>query len=107
MYCSEKRYLPYDKLLNHKTRDICHIYTSPGLFRVKMCVYDSLGCSNCDSSTTINVIPNPVANGGGNQVICYGAVAQLNGVGGTNYHWSPPALFSDPNSPVPTLFAEG
>jgi len=84
-------------------RTICHVYMTSGLYRVKLCVYDSLGCSNCDSSSTINVIANPVANAGGNQVICYGALAQLNGQGGTNFHWSPPSLFSNPNIPDPTV----
>ena len=79
---------------------VCHIYTTAGLYRVKDCVFDSIGCSTCDSSTTINVIPNPVANAGGDQVICYGVVTQLNGTsgGGTNYVWSPPGLFSNPDS---------
>jgi len=85
------------------TRTICHIYSTPGLYRVRDCVYDSIGCSTCDSSTTINVIPNPVANGGGDQVICYGVVTQLNGRGGTNYNWSPPGLFSNPNIADPTI----
>ena len=86
-------------------RTVCHIYTTAGLYRVKDCVFDSIGCSTCDSSTTINVIPNPVANAGGDQVICYGVVTQLNGTsgGGTNYVWSPPGLFSNPDISNPTI----
>ena len=82
---------------------MCHVYAAPGFYRVKLCVFDSLGCSNCDSASTIEVIANPIANAGGNQIICYGTVAQLNGVGGTNFHWSPPALFSNPNIYDPTV----
>ena len=85
------------------SRNICHTYSTPGLYRIKMCVFDSIGCSNCDSAITISVIPNPVANAGGNQTICYGIVTQLNGVGGINYHWSPPNLFSNPNISNPTV----
>ena len=87
------------------TRNVCHTYVTPGLYRVRDCIFDSIGCSTCDSSITINVIPNPVANAGGNQIICYGAVTQLNGTsgGGTNYNWSPPGLFSDPNISNPTI----
>ena len=86
-----------------RTAAFCHIYTTPGLYRVKDCVYDSVGCFTCDSSSAINVIANPVANAGGNQIICYGAVTQLNGTGGINYTWNPPGLFSNPNIPNPTI----
>lgn len=42
--------------------DICHTFTAGGYYRVKMSVYDSLGCPGSDSSSIIRVFFNPVAD---------------------------------------------
>ncbi len=82
---------------------VCHMYATGGFYRVTMCVYDSIGCSDCDSSTLMKVITNPTANAGGNQTLCYGAVAHLSGSGGLSYQWQPPGLFSNPDTAFPSL----
>jgi gliding motility-associated-like protein len=82
---------------------VCHAYAGGGFYRVTMCVYDSIGCSACDSSTLLKVINNPTANAGGNQTLCYGAVAQLHGSGGLSYQWLPPGLFANPDTASPSL----
>ncbi|MCW5909259.1 MAG: PKD domain-containing protein [Chitinophagales bacterium] len=86
-----------------KTKDFCHAYTTGGYYRVAMCVYDSVGCPDCDSSVVIRVIDNPIANAGGDKFVCNGIVTQLNGSGGTTPQWEPAAIFSNPNSYNPTV----
>ena len=86
--------------------DICHSYTTGGYYRVTMCVYDSIGCPDCDSSIVIRVIDNPIANAGGDQAICRGYTTMLNGSGGVACHWEPTSLVSNPDicNPLITLF---
>ena len=84
------------------TSAICHSYATGGIYTVTMCVFDSIGCSNCTSSQ-VKIIANPVANPGGDTVVCYGAVVQLNGSGGTSCLWYPGTLVSDSNSCNPTV----
>jgi hypothetical protein len=36
-------------------------YSTGGYYRVTMCVYDSVGCPDCDSSVVVRVIDNPIA----------------------------------------------
>ncbi len=85
------------------TPDICHSYSAGGLYRVTMCVYDSVGCPDCDSSKVIRVVDNPIADAGGDQFVCYGYPTQLQGSGSTNCLWSPSGLVSDPNICNPTI----
>src|SRR5581483_7957717 len=82
---------------------VCHTYTTGGYYHVTMCVTDSVGCSDCDSSTVIHVLPLPVANIAGSQTVCYGTPTVLTGTGGLSYNWSPPGLFSNPNDSTPTI----
>lgn len=86
-----------------QTGDFCHVYDTGGYYTVTMCVYDSVGCPDCDSSVVIRVIDNPLANAGGDRIICYGIPTQLNGTGGTIPHWEPAGLFSDPDSYSPAV----
>ncbi len=88
------------------TPNVCHTYSNGGYYRVTMCVYDSIGCPDCDSSTVIRVIDNPIANAGGDQAICRGYTTMLNGSGGIACHWEPTSLVSDPDicNPLITLF---
>jgi gliding motility-associated-like protein len=86
-----------------QTPDFCHAYTTGGYYQVTMCVYDSIGCPDCDSSVVIRVIDNPVANAGPDRAVCSGAVTQLNGTGGSVPQWEPGGLFSDPNIYNPTI----
>jgi gliding motility-associated-like protein len=85
------------------TPNVCHIFPVGGYYRVHMCVYDSIGCPDCDSSTVIRVIDNPIANAGGDQATCFGYPTQLTGSGGGSYYWSPPAIFSNPTIYNPTV----
>lgn len=85
------------------TPDVCHAYSSGGIYRVTMCIYDNVGCPDCDSSVFINVVDNPVAVISGNGFACYGTTTQLQGTGAQQCQWSPPGLFSDPNSCSPTV----
>jgi len=71
------------------TGDFCHIYSTGGYYRVTMCVYDSVGCPDCDSSVVVRVIDNPIANAGPDRIVCYGQTVQLNGTGGTVPLWLP------------------
>lgn len=91
-----------------QTPDFCHAYDTGGYYRVTMCVYDSIGCPDCDSSVVIRVIDNPVADAGPDRTICYGIVTQLTGTGGSIPQWEPAGLVSDPNIYNPTiqLFAD-
>lgn len=88
------------------TPDFCHAYDAGGYYRVTMCVYDSVGCPDCDSSVVIRVIDNPVANAGGDRNVCYGIPTQLNGSGGTAVHWEPAGIMSNPDiyNPIVQLF---
>ncbi|HWB62818.1 MAG TPA: PKD domain-containing protein [Chitinophagales bacterium] len=85
------------------TPSVCHTYRHGGFYRITMCVYDSLGCSGCDSSFLMRVIANPIANAGGDQTICYGQITQLTGSGGISFQWQPAGIFSDPNIANPTV----
>lgn len=91
------------------TPDFCHAYDSGGYYNVTMCVYDSVGCPDCDSSIVIRVIDNPVASAGPDLNVCYGIPTQLNGSGGTAVHWEPAGIFVNPDvySPlIPQLFTD-
>lgn len=91
------------------TPDTCHAYTTGGYYRVTMCVYDSVGCPDCDSSMVIRVIDNPIANAGPDMNVCYGVTTQLAGSGGTSVNWEPAGIFLNPNvyNPViPQLFTD-
>ncbi|MES2621133.1 MAG: PKD domain-containing protein, partial [Bacteroidota bacterium] len=83
-------------------RNVCHTYTAGGLYRVTLCIRDSLGCPNCDSSFVIQIIDNPVADAGGDQTICYDVSTLLNGTGAAFCLWSPSGLVSDPAICNPT-----
>lgn len=85
------------------TPDLCHSFSNGGYYRVTMCVYDSVGCPDCDSSVVIRVIDNPIADAGGDRNICYGIVTQINGSGGTVPHWEPSGLFSNDTIFNPTV----
>ncbi len=82
---------------------ICHTYATGGLYRVTHCVYDSLGCPDCDSSLVMQVIDNPVANAGPDDTVCYDVVYTLNGSGAANCLWSPSPPVSNPVICNPTV----
>ncbi|MCS6933919.1 MAG: PKD domain-containing protein [Chitinophagales bacterium] len=81
----------------------CHTYDTGGYYRVTMCVFDSVGCPDCDSNVVIRVIDNPVANAGGDKFVCCGVTTTLIGSGGVTYQWEPAGLFSDPSIPNPSV----
>lgn len=83
--------------------DICHAYSNGGYYRVTMCVYDSIGCPDCDSSIVIRVIDNPVATIAGDTNLCKGFTTILNGSGGIACYWEPSGLVSNPNSCNPSI----
>lgn len=81
----------------------CHSYDTGGYYRVTMCVFDSVGCPDCDSSIVIRVIDNPKADAGGDRFVCCGVTTTINGSGGTTYQWEPAGLFSNPTIATPTV----
>jgi gliding motility-associated-like protein len=87
---------------------ICHTYDSGGLYRVTLCIYDSLGCPDCDSSKLIQVINNPIADAGADRIVCSGAIVNLTGSGGVSCQWLPAGLVSDPNicNPTTVIFTD-
>jgi gliding motility-associated-like protein len=91
------------KIDTFHSKTFCHIYDTGGYYRVTMCVYDSVGCPDCDSSVVVRVIDNPIANAGGDKNVCYGIVTQLNGSGGLSAQWQPAGIFSNPNIYNPTV----
>lgn len=88
--------------------DACHIYAAGGSYTVHLCLYDSIGCGDCDSSFVMNVISKPIANAGPDTVFCLGIQVQLNGSGSDTCHWLPANLVSDVNScnPLTTIFQD-
>ena len=84
------------------TGNFCHSYSTGGYYRVTMCVYDSIGCPDCDSSVVIRVIDNPIADAGPDRFVCYGQTTQLQGAGGTIPLWLPSNLVSNDEIYDPT-----
>ncbi|HLP20876.1 MAG TPA: PKD domain-containing protein [Chitinophagales bacterium] len=80
----------------------CHTYMTGGYYTVHLCLYDSIGCADCDSGFVINVIAKPIANAGPDTVFCLGTQVQLNGSGANACQWSPPGLVSNPATCNPT-----
>jgi gliding motility-associated-like protein len=80
----------------------CHTYQTGGYFTVHLCIYDSIGCADCDSGFVIRVISKPIANAGPDTVFCYGVQVQLSGSGSNSCQWSPPGLVSNANICNPT-----
>ena len=81
-------------------------YTTPGVYDVKLVVYDTSGCFSSDS-VTIQVNVGAFAGGvvqpaGG---ICPGESFQFDAFGGINYSWSPANLLNNPNisNPIATV----
>jgi gliding motility-associated-like protein len=83
----------------------CHTYDTGGYFIVHLCIYDSIGCGDCDSGFLVRVISLPNANAGPDTVFCIGAQTQLNGSGSLSCHWDPIGLVSNPNicNPITTI----
>ena len=86
----------------------CHTYMAGGFYTVHLCLYDSIGCGDCDSGFVIQVISKPIADAGPDTVFCYGVQAQLNGSGAVACQWSPPNLVSNPAicNPTTILFQD-
>jgi len=63
-------------------------------------------CSRSDS-IKININPAPVADAGTDISVCFGKIYQLNGSGGTSFHWFPSTYFtSSSNIASPTANAK-
>jgi gliding motility-associated-like protein len=75
----------------------CHTYAQGGFYTVHLCLYDSIGCGDCDSSFVMEVKPKPIADAGPDTVYCRGVQTQLNGSGAASCQWSPAGLVSNPN----------
>lgn len=78
-------------------------YTAPGIYNVKLVVYDTSGCFSSDSvSIQVNV---GAFNGGVVQPpipVCPGGSYQFDAYGGANYSWSPANLLDNPLIANPT-----
>jgi gliding motility-associated-like protein len=80
----------------------CHSYAIGGYYTIHLCLYDSIGCADCDSGFVIRVISNPIADAGPDTVFCLGVQVQLNGSGSTSCLWSPANLVSNSTICNPT-----
>lgn len=85
------------------TPDACHQWSTGGYYNVIMCVYDSIGCPDCDSTLVIRVIDNPIADAGGDQILCRGVTTQLNGSGAATCLWVPSGIVSNDSICNPTI----
>jgi len=81
-------------------------YTSPGVYNVKLVVYDTLGCFSSDS-VTIQVHVGAFAGGvvQPSSPVCPGGSFQFDAYGGVNYSWSPANLLNNPSiaNPIATV----
>lgn len=86
----------------------CHTYMTGGYYTVHLCVFDSIGCVDCDSGFVIRVIPKPIAVAGPNAAFCYGVPTQLSGSGSNTCQWSPPGLVTNPAicNPFTTIYQD-
>lgn len=80
----------------------CHTYMQGGFYTVHLCLYDSVGCGDCDSSFVMEIVSKPIANAGPDTVFCRGVQVQLNATGGATCHWEPAGLVSNPDICDPT-----
>jgi len=78
-------------------------YTTPGVYDVKLVVYDTSGCFSSDS-VTIQVIVGAFTGGIVQPAnpVCPGGSYQFDAYGGANYNWTPANLLNNPNIPNPT-----
>lgn len=86
----------------------CHTYMNGGFYTVSLCIYDSIGCFDCDSSFVLRVIPKPIAVAGPNVPLCYGVPTQLSGSGSSSCQWAPPGLVTNANicDPYTTIYQD-
>ncbi len=59
-------------------------------------------CGSARDTVNVTFSPPPVANAGNNATVCAGHPINLNGSGGTSYHWSPSTFLNNPNIATPT-----
>src|SRR3954467_15437013 len=64
-------------------------WATPGTFLVTVVEHGAGGCDGEMRSGYVYVNAPPVPNAGPDAVVCFGTPGQLNGSGGTVYHWSP------------------
>ncbi len=88
--------------------NVCHTYLNGGYYTVHLCLYDSIGCADCDSSFVLRVIPKPIAVAAPDVALCYGVQTQLQGSGAASCQWAPAGLVTNPNicDPFTTIYAD-
>lgn len=80
-----------------------HVFTSPGVYPVKLVVTDLNGCQ--DSVTKdVTVHPPPLPTVIADTVLCPSDSVGLLATGGITYSWSPTNGLSDPNAANPQAF---
>lgn len=86
----------------------CHTYMQGGFYTVHLCLYDSIGCGDCDSVLVMEVKAKPIADAGPDTVYCRGIQTQLNGSGAATCQWSPAGMVTNPNicNPYTTIFTD-
>lgn len=77
-----------------------------GINVVKYTATSTDGCS-ATASTEIMIHPLPRANAGNDIVACQNNAVQLNGSGGTQYHWNPSINLNDDQIPNPIATVVG
>jgi gliding motility-associated-like protein len=92
---------------NSITNELNITWTTPGLYLVTVLEHANNGCDGDLRSGTVLVKAPPVPNAGPDQVICFGSPIQLNGQGGTVFHWTPPNYLSNPNIANPSVHFSG
>lgn len=78
----------------------CVVYASPGVYPVRLIVYNKYGPDTAFASVTI--LEKPTITAAGATTICRGASVKLTANGGSTYLWSPASSLDNPTSATPT-----
>lgn len=74
-----------------------HVYSSDGIYKVKLHVTDSSGCfDSVDKQVDVKFVP--FADAGPDQSFCSGDELTLEASGGVGYKWTPTEFLSSPDS---------
>ena len=93
-----------DNVIQSSTSNFISVnWTTTGTHLITVVEHSASGCDGDLRSGYVFVKSPPVANAGLDAILCYGANQQLNGSGGSVYHWSPSTNLSNPNIANPII----
>jgi gliding motility-associated-like protein len=93
-----------DNIIQTSTSNsISIIWKITGTHLITVVEHSVSGCDGDMRSGYVYVKSPPIANAGPDVVVCYGVNQQLNGSGGSVYHWSPSNNLSNSNIANPTI----